>query len=86
MGKNFIGDNHVKMDVAIEIMADMIGKLSIQKNKETNPETIVKIEKKLELLSKERYEMYAGNKEVIEKILTVYAEEIREYYRSEDNV
>ena len=76
---SFTGDELVKRDVAIEIMAGMIGIKINAKIVETDPEIIAKYEMELRQLFDERDKMYGGNQEVIEKILTIYADEARDY-------
>jgi hypothetical protein len=78
---SFLGDECVKMDIAIEIMAEMIAGRCLKQMSEENPETILKLEEELSVLIKERDLMYQGDPAIIEKILTVYAAEIREIYK-----
>lgn len=67
-----------RRDVAVEIMAAMIGTRATRKWKETSSEIIARIEAEEKLLCWERDEIFRGNKEIIEKIITVYAKEIQE--------
>lgn len=74
------GDTSVSKDVAIEIMGDMLGKRNIQLLDQPNLMEVREVEQELVILREERDEMYRGNNVVIEKILSVYAQEIVEYY------
>jgi hypothetical protein len=67
-----------KRNAAVEIMAAMIGTRATRKWKETSPEIIARIEIEQKLLCWERDEVFRGNKDIIEKIITVYAKEIQE--------
>ncbi|MXQ53054.1 zeta toxin family protein [Shimazuella alba] len=65
----------VRLDVAIEIIAEMISttRQQLRSAKENQNKTFIKEQKKrLDVLRKERLEMYFGNKEVIRKIICEY--------------
>jgi len=70
--------DQARRDAAVEIMAAMIGTRVKRKWKETSPEIITLIEAEEKLLYWEREEIFRGNNEIIEKIITVYAKEIQE--------
>ena len=61
--------DHIKLEVAIEIMASKIADMSRKGFNETTEE--------MKLLLKEKNEMYHFNKDVIEKIITVYGPEMK---------
>ena len=75
-----IGEKLVDRDVAIEIMADMIGKRNIEQMNTDNLDEKNRLEKEIDVLLFERDEMYSGNETVIEKFLNVYSKEIKAYY------
>lgn len=74
----FNGANLARKEAALEIMAAMIGTRISRKWKETSPEIIARIEAEVKILCWERKEIYIENKDIIEKIITVYAKEIQE--------
>ena len=63
---------NTKLEIAVEIIASKIAMLSL------NGHTVDNVTMKK--LIKEREEMYKGNKEVIEKILSEYGPEIKKKY------
>jgi hypothetical protein len=70
----------VRLDVAIEIIAEMISatRQKLRLAKENQNKTFIKEQKKrLDVLRKERLEMYFGNKEVIKKIICKYGPIVR---------
>ncbi|WP_124726876.1 hypothetical protein [Staphylospora marina] len=75
----------VKMDVAIEIMAEVLSDqrraIAEEENKELpDPEKLKRLKDEKRELLKERQAMYTGDKEVIHKILIKYGEKVREKY------
>lgn len=62
-------NKNTKLEIAIEIMAAKIAK--------TSREGIEPEDEKMKELLNERFEMYQGNEEIIEKIIDVYGEEIK---------
>jgi predicted ABC-type ATPase len=70
----------VRLDVAIEIIAEMISttRQQLRLAKENQNKTFIKEQKKrLDVLRIERLEMYFGNKEVIKKIICKYGPIVR---------
>ena len=65
------------VDVAIEIIAEMIGKTLFAIEKEKDEKVIQKLEKKRELYTRQRDEIYSGNKETIKFVNEVYGNELR---------
>ena len=61
--------DNIKLEVAIEIMATKIANTVRQGYDENS--------KELKLLLKEKKEMYEFNRDVIEKIITVYGPEVK---------
>ena len=59
-------NEHVKLDIAIEIMSTKIAKTMNSGNKE-----------EVEQLLEERRQMYLGNWNVINKILNVYSKDVK---------
>ena len=68
-----IRDNFVKMDVAIELLADKISRTS-RKFIETKD---MKYEDELNYLFNERDKMYNGDVNIIDKIINVYGPELK---------
>lgn len=66
---------NTKLEVALEILASKIAKMS---NKGYTVE-----DKEMQLLIDERKKMYAGDQKIIEKIITVYGPEINNEYTKE---
>ena len=66
-------NNFVKMDVAIELLADKISRTS-RKFIETKD---MKYEDELNYLFNERDKMYNGDVNIIDKIINVYGPEIK---------
>ena len=64
-----MNEDNIKLEVAIEIMASKLANM-IQKGYTTE-------DKEIQDLLKEKTQMYAGNKEIIEKILEVYGKELK---------
>ena len=64
---------NTKLEVAVEILAAKIAKCSREGHK------IEYVE--MQQLLYEREEMYKGNKNIIEKIITEYGEEIKKDYK-----
>ena len=65
------------VDVAIEIIAEMIGKTLFAIEKEKDEKVIQKLEKKRELYTRQRDEIYSGNKEAIKFVNEVYGNKLR---------
>ena len=63
---------NTKLEVAVEIIAAKIASLSNAGYNETNEE--------MQILLKEREQMYTGDEEVINKIINVYGPEIKKRY------
>ena len=66
-------NNFVKMDVAIELMADKISKTT-KKFEMTNE---AKYENELDNLIIERDKIYSGDIEIIDKVINIYGEELK---------
>lgn len=64
-----MNEDNIKLEVAIEIMASKIANM-IQKGYTIE-------DKEIQNLLREKELMYAGNKEVTEKILEVYGKELK---------
>lgn len=64
-------------DVAIEIIAEMIGKTLFALEKEKDEKVIKELEKKRELYTKQRDEVYSGNKETIKFVIEVYGNQLK---------
>ncbi len=63
-----------KVEMAICIIQNMIAK-EIKQNKEHNYE---KLKERIKKLRDEQHQIYLGNEEIINKVLTEYAEKIRQ--------
>ena len=63
-----------KIEMAIYIIKHLIAK-EIDENTETDYE---KFKEKIQKLKEEQHEIYMGNEEVINKVLTEYAEKIKQ--------
>ncbi len=63
-------DEHIRRDIAVDIMSMILAK---RLREGTTDE-------EMKFLMSERYAMYTGDAKTIEKILTVYAEEIRDLF------
>lgn len=66
-------NNFVKMDVAIELLADKISKTT-RKFEITNN---LKYQNELNKLIIERDKIYTGDMDVIEKVINIYGEELK---------
>ena len=73
-------NNFVKMDVAIEILADKMSKVTIQFY-ETG-ETAYKNE--MNNLMSEKDKLYNGDLEVMDKIINVYGEELKNEWNNDE--
>ena len=67
---DFFRDKHIEKDIAAEIMSMIIVK---RLDEGSSPDV-------MNALMSERHAMYSGDKKTIEKILTVYAKEIRDAF------
>ncbi len=65
------------VDVAIEIIAEMIGDAILALRDEKNQEKIDELNQKLNLYYKQRDEIYSRNKETIEYVLNVYGNKLK---------
>lgn len=65
------------VDVAIEIIAEMIGDVILALKDEKNQEKINELNKKLKLYYKQRDEVYSRKKETIEYVLNVYGSKLK---------
>ena len=74
-------NNFVKMDVAIELLADKISRTS-RKFIETKD---MKYEDELNYLFNERDKMYNGDVNIIDKIINVYGPELKLYIKDIKN-
>lgn len=77
----FLDDKHVKIDVGIEIMADMIGTRARKMLEEKDPLVKEKLKSEIKLLSHERDKMYSGDQQIMNKIINVYSKEVKKYYQ-----
>ena len=73
-------NNFVKMDVAIELLADKISKTTKQYIATNNLE----YQNQLNILMMERDNIYNGNIETINKVINTYEEEIKKYNLNEE--
>lgn len=62
----------MELAVMVEIM-----QLKITKTIKENKGNLKELQDKVKLLEEEKNELYKGNKQVIEKILNVYAKEVK---------
>lgn len=67
----------MNVDVAIEIIAEMIGDnlLAIEKTKDEN--IIKELNRKNELYTRQRDEIYSGNEETIKFVIEVYGSKLK---------
>ena len=72
-------NNFVKLDVAIELLADKISKTTQQCNITRNQE----YEEELNNLMAEREEVYSGNMETIDKVINIYGNELKKNFYNE---
>ena len=63
---------NTKLEIAVEVISAKIVNLSNEGYNETNEE--------MQVLLKERSQMYSGNEEVIDKIINIYGPEIKKKY------
>lgn len=73
-------NNFVKMDVAIELLADKISKTTKQYIATNNLE----YQNQLNILMMERDNIYNGNIETINKVINTYGEELKKYNLNEE--
>ena len=60
----------------LAVMAEIM-QLKITKTIKENKGNLKELQDKVKLLEEEKNELYKGNKQVIEKILNVYAKEVK---------
>lgn len=68
----------VKMDTALEILAELIAKTSSAIKNESNKEKKQKLKQRIKKYMQQRNEVYAGNEETIEYVLDVYGSYLKE--------
>ncbi len=73
--------DYLDVDVAIEIISHLIGENTLRELETTNPEEIKRLEQETFRLLDEREQIYKGNREVINKVLTVYGEEVKKEFK-----
>lgn len=73
MAKGVIKLEEEKVELALHIIELKKAKMI----KENNEKTYEDFKRKIEMLTKEKQEIYKGNQEVIHKVLTQYLEEIK---------
>lgn len=69
-------NNYTDLDVAIETLAAKIAIIMKKRREEATPEK----EQELKKLLEERRKLYSGDKEMIQKVLTVYGPEVKKVY------
>lgn len=67
----------IKVDVAIEIIAEMIADASIALETESDFNRIQDFNKKLEIYRKQREQIYLFNMEVVKYVIEVYGAELK---------
>jgi hypothetical protein len=73
-------NNFVKMDVAIELMADKMSKITKQYAETRN----VEYKKQLNNLMVERDNIYNGDIQTIDKVINIYGEELKKHNFNEE--
>lgn len=68
----------MRKDVAIEIIAEMIGDCLLALENEKDENKINEINKKCNLYEKQRDEIYMGNKDTIKYVVDVYGEKLKQ--------
>ncbi len=81
----------VKLDVAIEVMAEVLSDqrraiANEEKKEKPDREKLERLKAEKRKLLQERQAMYSGNREVIHKILTVYGNKVRKKYTGVERV
>lgn len=74
-------NSFIKMDVAIELLADKISKTTMKFYDTKNPI----YQNEIIRLNEERNKMYNGDINTINKIIDVYGQELKEGFRSKNN-
>lgn len=72
-----INNELMLVDVAIEIIAEMIGDVIIALINEKDKSKIDELNQKLDLYYKQRDEIYSRKKETIEYVLNVYGSKLK---------
>lgn len=67
----------IKVDVAIEIIAEMIADASIALETESDCNTIRDLNKKLKIYKKQREQIYLFNMDVVKYVIEVYGAELK---------
>ncbi len=67
----------IKVDIAIEIIAEMIADASIALETESDFNRIQDLNKKLEIYRKQREQIYLFNMEVVKYVIEVYGAELK---------
>lgn len=72
-----INNEFMKTDVAIEIIAEMLANITLALLDEKDEKIILELNEKKKLYSKQRDEVYSGNKETINYVIEVYGPELK---------
>lgn len=67
----------MNVDVAIEIIAEMIGDNLLALERATDEEIIKELNKKNTLYTKQRDEIYSGNEDTIKFVIEVYGNKLK---------
>ncbi len=73
-----VNNELMRVDVAIEIIAEMIADNLFEMKKEKNQDRLKELKEKDEKFEKEREQIYLGNKETINYVIEVYGSYLKE--------
>jgi len=72
-----INNELMNTDVAIEIIAEMIGDILLALESEKDEKVIKDLNEKRKIYTKQREEIYSGNKETINYVMEVYGSKLK---------
>ena len=72
-----INNELMNTDVAIEIIAEMIGDILLALESEKDEKVIKDLNEKRKFYTKQREEIYSGNKETINYVMEVYGSKLK---------
>lgn len=67
----------IKVDVAIEIIAEMIADASIALSKETDQDKIKELETRRKLYKKQRDQIYSFDMDTVQFVIDIYGAELK---------
>ena len=73
-----VNNELMRVDVAIEIIAEMIADNLFEMKREENQDKLKELKEKDKRLENERKQIYLGNKETIDYVIEVYGSYLKE--------